>query len=179
VARFEAFLGRPVDAFDTVLELGGGYGSMCRLWRNLGFRGDYVILDLPPFSRLQAYYLQLLDAQGGGGRFMERTWLVTDPADLAQVPRAGGPGGARALFLSTWALSETPPDVRARVEPWLLRCDALLLAFQDSFEGIDNHGYVAALRARAPGRAWTVAPIAHLPGNSYAFARREPPAPRA
>lgn len=47
-----------VNEIDFVFEFGGGYGSMCRLFHNIGFTGDYVIFDLPPFSALQEYYLK-------------------------------------------------------------------------------------------------------------------------
>src|SRR5207244_11597755 len=47
-----------VDDLACVLEFGGGYGSMCRLFHNLGFRGRYLIFDLPAFSALQRFFLR-------------------------------------------------------------------------------------------------------------------------
>ena len=61
LAQFEEKTRTQVHEIDFVLEFGGGYGSMCRLFYNLGFRGRYVIFDLPSFSALQIYYLKTLD----------------------------------------------------------------------------------------------------------------------
>ena len=43
---------------DTVFEFGGGYGSMCRLFFNLNFKGKYVIYDFKQFTYLQKFYLK-------------------------------------------------------------------------------------------------------------------------
>ena len=60
VAQFEEKTEIHVDKMDCILEFGGGYGSMCRLFHTLGFKGKYVIFDLPSFSGLQKYYLKTL-----------------------------------------------------------------------------------------------------------------------
>jgi hypothetical protein len=57
LARFERELDLRVDQLSLVLEFGGGYGGMCRLIHRLGFRGRYLLYDLPEFSALQASFL--------------------------------------------------------------------------------------------------------------------------
>jgi hypothetical protein len=52
-------LGSCLHDADCIVEFGGGFGSMCRLIGALGFRGRYVIFDLPPVLALQRYYLGL------------------------------------------------------------------------------------------------------------------------
>src|ERR1051326_5818954 len=42
-----------------IIELGGGYGSMCRLVRRLGYEGKYLIFDQPAILALQRFYLGL------------------------------------------------------------------------------------------------------------------------
>ena len=91
LAQFEARTGRPAERFPAVFEFGGGYGSMCRLFHQLGFSGRYVIYDLPQFSALQAFYLgslglPLVDADrlAGADRGVTR---VSDPAALERALR--------------------------------------------------------------------------------------------
>jgi hypothetical protein len=57
--RFHSRLGSYLHDADCIVEFGGGFGSMCRLIGALGFRGRYVIFDLPPVLALQRYYLGL------------------------------------------------------------------------------------------------------------------------
>ena len=88
LAQFEARTGQAAEQFPAVFEFGGGYGSMCRLFHQLGFSGRYVIYDLPQFSALQAFYLgslglPLVDCRPARGR---RPW---------RHARLGS-GGARA-----------------------------------------------------------------------------------
>jgi hypothetical protein len=49
-------MGLDVRGFDFVIEFGGGYGSLCRLFFNQQFKGQYVLFDLPPFSALQHFF---------------------------------------------------------------------------------------------------------------------------
>jgi len=58
---FEEKTGADVRRYDLVVEFGGGYGSMCRLFFNQSFEGRYVLFDLPPFQALQQYFLRSLD----------------------------------------------------------------------------------------------------------------------
>jgi hypothetical protein len=89
LAQFEARIGRPAARFPAVIEFGGGHGSLCRLFHQLGFSGRYVIYDLPPFSALHAFYLgplglPLVDAErlAGADRGVA---CVSDPAALERA----------------------------------------------------------------------------------------------
>ena len=57
LARFEDKTRLRINQLNCIFEFGGGYGSMCRLVHQLGFKGKYIIYDLPNFSHLQRYYL--------------------------------------------------------------------------------------------------------------------------
>ena len=58
LCRFEEKTGTKINTFNFIFEFGGGYGSMSMLLHNLGFKGKYIIFDIPQFSALQGYYLQ-------------------------------------------------------------------------------------------------------------------------
>ena len=45
-----------ITDIDYVLEFGGGYGSMCRLFHNLGFKGKYIILIFLFFQHFKNFF---------------------------------------------------------------------------------------------------------------------------
>ena len=153
-----AFDAYPHDS-SCVVEFGGGFGSMCRLIRAMGFRGQYVIFDLPPVLALQRYYLGLHGITAGYGPEAE-VWLCPDLDRITAWLAEGG--GKRASLMSTWALSEMPMPLRRRIEA-LFRMDVArnaLLAYQPSFEGVDNIGYFRELMGGSGDRwHWTEAPV--------------------
>ena len=58
VSQLEEKTGVFLDQIDFICEFGGGYGCMCKLFHNLGFKGKYVIYDFPHFNALQKYFLK-------------------------------------------------------------------------------------------------------------------------
>jgi hypothetical protein len=173
VASFEEATGTRVDGFDRVVEFGGGYGSMCRVFHRLGFAGRYTMFDLPAFSSLQAYYLRALGIPliEAGAR-PDAPGAVVD-SDIERVGAAleQGPSG-RSLFVATWSISETPQGLRDRVLGQVRDADAYLIAIQDVYQEMDNTAYFDAWRAQHPDVRWVSIPMAHLPPNSYLFGVR-------
>ena len=152
IARFMAETGQDIKNFDYIFEFGGGYGCMCRLIHELGFSGEYVIYDLLHFSALQRYYLDSCQVD------------ATCISDIQNIQRLVG---GKSLFLSTWALSETPLEVRESFEGILPFFDSFLFAYQDSFDGIDNTKYFKKIKRKR--RKWFDIKIEHLDGNRYLF----------
>jgi hypothetical protein len=153
---------------DCIIEFGGGFGSMCRLTRALGFRGRYVIFDLPPVLTLQRYYLGLHGIEADVTEQAD-VWLCPDLDEIMAWISRDKP--ARVSLMSTWALSEMPMSVRQRIEPFF-RVEAAtkaLLAYQPIFEGNDNRLYFRDLKARTTDR-WSWAGLPVDPS-------RKPPAP--
>jgi hypothetical protein len=150
-ARFEREAGVRVEDMGCIVEFGGGYGSMCRLASNLGFKGRYLIYDLPELGRLQSRYLTEVGA---------RNWSCTSewPAIEAKID------SKPTLLIATWSLSEAPVQLREQVlsTPF----DFLLVAFQRQFGGVDNEMYFRAWAERR-GLFGAIHPIKHLEGASY------------
>ena len=164
--RFRRETGRDLLECACIAEFGGGFGSMCRLTARLGLRGRYVIFDLPPILALQRYFLGLHGIEAG----YEADGRVVLTSDLDAVAAAIVPGTA---LMSTWALSEMPLALRARIET-LLRDDraaAVLLAYQHAFEGIDNIVYFQDLMRRNDD-LWAWRKIAIDSGSDYVFGVR-------
>ena len=162
-AAFERATGRRVDSFGQVIEFGGGYGSMCRLFRRLGFGGEYVIVDFPEFAALQQYYLAAVAAESPAVA-TGRTVHVTDLADLANVTVADD-----ALLVALWSLSEASLAVRQLALRALDAAPNVLLAYQDRFGEVDNGQFFADWQARRPNVQWVSEPFGFVPGNHYLF----------
>lgn len=149
-----------IDLFDRVIEFGGGYGSMCRLFRNLGYIKEYIIYDLPEFSALQEYFLSSI-----GSNYSENTKFISDSKELSEKMNK------KTLLLATWSISETPLEVR---EDFLNKFDFdyCLIAFQSDFEGIDNIKYFEEFQKRYSTLSFKVIGIEHLKGSSYLIGKK-------
>ena len=134
LSQLEALSGRPVAEWDAVVEFGGGFGSLCRLMHQLGFRGRYVIFDLPPFTMLQRYFLRSADVMREGDEHIVLT------SDLAVLERevAALPRDAWSMFVACWSLSETPLALRARIRPLVERIGRYAIAYQERYGEVDN-----------------------------------------
>jgi hypothetical protein len=162
--RFERATGRRLADYDQVIELGGGYGSLCRLALRHGFAGRYVIADLASFQALQRFYLAQLPA--AALRLEDGRIRLVSGDELAGALTPG----RRTLVIATWSLSEMPEQTRLRLLEALPPLDACdhLLAYQPVFGGIDNVAWFERLRdERIP--AATIEPIAQLTGHHYLF----------
>jgi FkbM family methyltransferase len=175
LARFEQETGLSVSRFPLIVEFGGGYGSLCRLIHKLGFKGQYIIFDLPEFVALQKFYLGSLamplieakDVSSGRPGILCESDLDLLGSVTTQVAQTG-------LFIATWSLSETDSAFRERVValPAVDKAAAYLIAYQDDFEGVDNPRFFDAWRGKKPTVRWMHSEISHMPGNFYLFGRR-------
>ncbi len=116
LANYKARTGRDPWGCEGVVEWGGGYGDMARLFRRLAPGLTYVIVDLAPLLALQWVYLGSLEGA-------DACHLVTAAApaivpgkvnlvESALVTREIVVPAAD-LFLSTWAATESPPAAQA------------------------------------------------------------------
>jgi len=172
LCRFQAETGLPVSRFPLIVEFGGGYGSLCRLVHKLGFRGRYILFDLPEFSALQKYYLGSLNMplveRGAPASGKPGILCTSDPDLIGSVTRQQAQSG---LFVATWSLSETELAFRKRFMtlPAVDAAGAFLIAYQRDFGGIDNPRFFDVWRETKPAVRWVRSEIAHMPGNYYLF----------
>ena len=168
LCRFSEATQARLENIRFVFEFGGGYGNFCRLLFALGFRGQYVIFDLPHFSALQRFYLDAvgLAADAPSDRAVA---CVSDADEANRILQSTDL--TDSLFVGTWSLSEAPLDSRAWIEKHFPRFGHILLAYQNEFCGTDNSDYfMQVLRHLQASQACRIEDIAHIPGNSYLFA---------
>ncbi len=176
IARFEAAIAGVINRYSFVVEFGAGYGSMCRLFRNLGFGGDYLLFDLPHFSSLQRFFLSETERERNSVRSgsMLRPDFVTSLGELRHKVQLLGkkPG----LLIGTWSISETSKELRDQVMNSLLPSMDCLLASQDRFCEMDNRAYFEGFCGHDSAiRNWRWEGIPHMPDSFYlfGFARRK------
>lgn len=174
--QFERRMQMPVQEMECILEFGGGYGSLCRLLHRLGFKGNYITFDLPPFSMLQLYFLKSVGIQAQESSALSSmpssVICISNPADLKTV-LAERFRKNKSLFISTWAISETPMHIRQSFLPFINMFDFYLIAYQHRFEEMDNIRYFTDWRKQFDNQVlWQNWEIEHLPGNSYLMGKR-------
>lgn len=110
--------------YRSILEIGGGYGNMCSLVHDLGFKGQYSIFDFPEVHRIQKYYLERNDINAN---------FITEVEDLNKVD----------LVIATWSLSEIPLEQRNEIMKRIKQSYNWLVLYQENAfnGGIDNSKY--------------------------------------
>jgi hypothetical protein len=175
VAQFEEKTGVTISDTDFIFEFGGGYGSMCRLFHNLGFSGRYAILDLQPFSALQTYYLASLGlpvTSLDDFKTAKTGIICVSDFETLKGVLTDRNNTNKAMFVATWSISETPRNVRDEVLPHISKFDAFLIAFQNRFEEMDNSDFFDRWKLKFGNIDWHSWPITHIPGNSYLMGKR-------
>ena len=86
---------------------------------------------------------------------------------------------SNSLFLSTWALSETPLDLRAELTQSLTCFSHYLISYQHDYFEINNSDYFSELRKIIDSKnsenginiIWKNFIIPHMKHNSYLFGK--------
>jgi len=184
--RYEAATGKSLIDCDVIFEVGGGYGSFCRLLAKAGFKGLHILYDLPPISAIQRLYLTLSGFEeihmdricrlSEGHKFC----LITDDY-LDLVFNLLKSNNIRIAFVGTWSLSEMPVSARVRIFPRFHQiCERYLIAFQHEFINLNDVTYninnvkyfddVRSSRAELNWRIEDVNPEFYAKRHQYLFA---------
>lgn len=170
IARFFSVTGAQAHEIDRVVEWGGGYGNLVKIYRRITNRmPQWVIIDTPLLSVLQWLYLSTIFGPG-------QVKLITSPDQkplehgitlvpvqwYQQVPLRAD------LFVSTWAISESPihlQDDVAKEYQWF-GAQHLLIGYQEGNSSLPDAGHIGDL-ARESGAV--IEDLPHLPAQHYAF----------
>ena len=150
IKRFEDATKIDVKDVDLVLEFGGGYGSMCRAMYQAGFGGKYLMYDLSTPASLQHFYAR---STGYDVEVMnefsdsKQVYCFSDVKKL-DLQLSLLPLCKRRMFVASWSISVSPEPIRRTVFEMLRRhgFEHFLIAFQWTFEGINNDDFFAALQ---------------------------------
>lgn len=160
-----------IKTWQNIIEIGGGYGSLCRLIFNRGFSGNYSIYDLPEFLHLQNFFLSL--AIPSVRISMHDTTCATGAVKLLENTGGCAPHQAKIdAVIAMWSLSEMPEKTRNMLLDTNKAPDYFLIAYQKDFGGIDNIKYFSNLTRRLENYAWHKEEIDCLPANYFLFGRK-------
>jgi hypothetical protein len=176
LVKFSQETGIALAGLKTVVEIGGGYGSMARIFRKINPHGTYVIIDIPIFSYIQGVYLKtiygddevhVVDARTGS---IETGKINIVPLDAAFVTTLAKTVRAD-LLISTWALSESNKAMQELIKRLkYFHAQYLLLAYQKS----DTH-FVFAEDIQNVSEEYSKvfqAPTEYVANSFYLFCKR-------
>jgi len=158
-----------LDQINGIVEWGGGYGNMAKIFKRLKPEpSTYIIIDTPLFSCIQWLYLTTVFG-------VENVHLLQNAEDtihpkkinLVPICLLDCFEFSADLFISTWALSESSRYSQDYVvaHKWF-DSNHILLAYQDSSKKLPDADRVGKLAA---GIGATIVDIEFLLGNHYAF----------
>jgi hypothetical protein len=133
---------------ETIVEIGGGYGAMALVCHRLGFRGRYIIYDLPEFSLLQQYYLSNVGVEGVEFKTQIDKQIECD------------------LLIGLYSLSEMPLAARETIID-LCPAQSYLISYQGTWDGVDNMAWAMGLMKQKKCFTWNNWNIPHLPNCWY------------
>ena len=181
IAQFEEKTGTSIGDAETIFEFGGGYGCMCRMVHNMGFRGKYVVFDLPGFSALQQFYLKSIGLRVHSIESFKSTEAgIVCVSDLGSLDSILGENidTTGATFIATWSLSETPLALRKTLLSRISGFDAFLISSQSQYKEVDNIEFFERWRNSQADIDWRTWRIAHLGKNFYLMGRRRSAVPK-
>jgi len=164
--RFSKKTNCDLNEIDSVIEWGGGYGNMAKIFQRLKTKpSTYVIIDTPLFSCIQWLYLATAIGPGNVNLFQKpEDEIARQKINLLPVCFVDSVDISSDLFISTWGLSESSSFSQDYVvrRNWF---DAkhILLAYSKSHGGTDRMAQIAAVTG-IPSEE-----IEFLRGNYYSF----------
>lgn len=128
-----------LDDIENVFEFGGGYGALCKIFDNEGFNGNYYIYDLPLMSNIQKYWITNSNFTN-----LKNIYLINDIKNISEIKK--NIFDKKNLFISNWALSESPIELRNEFKEFLHCFEFISLAIQKNFQGVNNLSYIDELK---------------------------------
>jgi len=175
ISQFEKRTGVQIETTDFVFEFGAGYGSMCRLFYNLGFKGTYIMFDMPIFCELQKYFLRCIGipVYTTTNPRLERIAVSISGLEKLRELLSNNASARNAIFIATWSISEVPLKLREEIFSLVSDFSFFLMGYQNQFGKIDNIKYFDSItKDSTKSIQWHNFPIKHLPGNHYLIGAR-------
>lgn len=117
---------KDINSFDHIVDIGGGYGNLCKTCFDLGFEGTYTIYDFPEIIALQQKYLQhTYPSKDVQYKQLQDGWDVDD----------------NSLLIATYSMSEMPVDDREIISDNLSKFQSIFIMYQKQFGNFNNKQY--------------------------------------
>jgi hypothetical protein len=122
-----------------VLEIGGGYGCMARIFSKINHKIQYTIFDTFEVNLLQYYFLKINKLKVTIERNTSRINLISNINRVNNYIHSSN--NSKTLLIANWSLSEMPLKLRNRILKFIFKIPYILISFQDKFENINNLKY--------------------------------------
>ena len=139
--NFYNFSKLPLNRIKTILEFGGGYGNMARLFYKINKKINYNIFDTFHVNLLQYYYLRMLKIPSTFNK--EKNKNISLNYNISKHNSFNKTD--KKLFIANWSLSESPLKLRRIIFNKIINFDYILISYQEKFENIDNHLYFSKI----------------------------------
>lgn len=171
LANFIKNTGCDIGKINTIIEWGGGYGNLTKLFVKLRKRPypTYIMIDTPLISCLQWLYLSIV--LGDSMVYYVKSAkdsIRKNKINIVSLPFLGVIKNKPNLFISTWALSESSKFSQDFVinKGWL-KAPHLLIGYRESDERLPDSDRVGRI---AEENGAKIIPIKSIPGKQfYAF----------
>jgi hypothetical protein len=158
VAYWQYNTGKDIRDINSFIEWGGGFGALARLIHKMNPEAQYTMLDTPTFIDVQHWYISSVCED-----YRQFDFYHAEDIDEVVVPHE--------MFISTWALSESPRNMIDMAAKELAYIDNVLLAFQQTSDMFEAASDVVSILNQ-----YRVAPITQIDevpylvgsGNKYA-----------
>ena len=164
IARYSQITGNPVAA-GRILEWGGGYGNMAKLYKRLWGHATYTMIDTRMFSAIQWLYLSCIYGEKEvvlhtePGQEVEARKINIVPLGLAEKLECEAD-----LFVSTWAISESAEPCQTLLKGrGLFGAKRVLIGHQGTSSAFP---FADSVKKMVKGKC-VGEDIKHLPGNRY------------
>jgi hypothetical protein len=171
LANFENHSNKKIDDMDFVFDFGGGYGSICRLIHRLGFKGKYLVYDIPVFSQLQTFFLKSIGLPvysiNEFKKIESGICCISNYEDLERYfTEIKNLKPSKNLFVATWSISETSIRTRDSIIKFFDLFDTFIIGYQDRFGEVDNRKYFKKLITQINKLTWIEKELKHLPHHN-------------
>jgi hypothetical protein len=142
--KFCDFSNIDINIIENVLEIGGGYGCMARIFSKINHKIKYTIFDTYEVNLLQYYYLKLNKLDSSIENSKSKINLISSIKKINNYISQNN--NSKTLLVANWSLSEMPIKLRGKILKSILKARYILISFQDKFENINNHKYFKKIK---------------------------------
>ncbi len=135
-----------IHKINNVLEIGGGYGCMARIFSKIKKKIRYVIFDTFEVNLLQYYYLKLNKLDANIENSKSKINLISSINKLNSC--INKKEKSKNMLIANWSLSEMPLKLRNRFLNLIFKIPFILISFQDKFENINNYKYFDIMKKK-------------------------------
>jgi len=143
--KFCDFSNINIKTINRVLEIGGGYGCMARIFSKIYHKINYTIYDTFEVNLLQYYFLKLNKLEVAIENSKSRINLISSIKFNNEINYKNN---SKTLLIANWSLSEMPLKLRKKISKLIFKIPYILISFQDKFENINNLKYFERIKTK-------------------------------